>query len=107
MCNMKTYEEVETELHSFITSALDADEKSASHPSLFILRKRVISSQWIGSLHEPQSQARLESLEGSLAPDQNWTVILAQSTAKLVHQPHYPSPPINKSCYLILTSNIL
>jgi hypothetical protein len=42
---MKTYEEVETELHSFITSALDADEKSASHPSLFILRKRAISSQ--------------------------------------------------------------
>jgi hypothetical protein len=34
-------------------------------------------------------------------------VILAQSTAKLVHQPHYPSPPINKSCYLILSSNIL
>jgi len=59
---MKTYDELETELHSFITSALDADEKSTSHPSRFTPRKRAISTQWIGRLHEPQSQSRLETL---------------------------------------------
>jgi hypothetical protein len=33
MHNMKADEKVETELHSIITSTLDADEKSASPPS--------------------------------------------------------------------------
>lgn len=106
MHNMKAYEKVETELHSFITSVLDADEKSASHPSHFTPRKKAISTQWIGRLHEPQSQARLETLEESLASNQNWTVILAQSTAKLLHQ-HYPSTPVYKTCYLIPSLNIL
>lgn len=71
MYNMKVYEEIETELHSFMTSALDADKKSSSHPSRFTPRTRAISTQWIGRLHEPQSQSRLETLEESLAPNQN------------------------------------
>jgi hypothetical protein len=107
MHNMKAYEEVETELHSFMTSALDADEKSASHPSRFTPRTRAIITQWIGRLHEPQSQSRLETLEESLAPNQNWTMILAQSRSKLLHQPHHPSPSVYNSCYLILSLNIL
>jgi hypothetical protein len=45
MHNMKAYEEVETKLHSFITSALDADEKSASHPSHFSPRTRAIRTK--------------------------------------------------------------
>ena len=101
MHNMKAYEEVETELHLLMTSALDTDERSASHPSHFTPRTRAISTQWTGRLHEPQSQSRLETLEESLAPNQNWTVILAQPRAKLLHQPHHPSPPFYKSCYLI------
>jgi hypothetical protein len=92
MHNMKADEEVETELHSFITSALDPDEKSASHPSCFTPGKRAISTHWIeGCMNPTASPARLETLEESLTPNQNW-MILAQSRAKLLHQPHYPSP---------------
>jgi hypothetical protein len=44
MHNMKADEEVETEFHSITTSALDADEKSASHPRHFTPSKRTIST---------------------------------------------------------------
>jgi hypothetical protein len=45
---MKTYWRVEVQLHSFLTSALDGGECSASHPGRFIPRERDPGTHWIG-----------------------------------------------------------
>jgi hypothetical protein len=45
---MKTYLGVEVKLHAFLTSALDAGERSASRPGLFTLRVKAPGTHWIG-----------------------------------------------------------
>ena len=88
MHNMKAYEEVETELHSIITRCR-WEVSFTPQPLYFQKKSHQYPLNW--RLYEPQSQSRPETLGGPLVPNQNWTMILAQSKVKLLRQPHYPS----------------
>jgi hypothetical protein len=43
---MKTYGGVEVQLHALVTSAMDGDERLASHPGRFTPRERVPRTHW-------------------------------------------------------------
>jgi hypothetical protein len=45
---MKVYRGVELKLHTFLTSALDVGDWSASRPGRFIPRERAPCTHWIG-----------------------------------------------------------
>jgi hypothetical protein len=45
---MKAYGRMEEWLHIFLTSALDGDECSASHPDNFTLGEKTHGTHWIG-----------------------------------------------------------
>jgi hypothetical protein len=44
---MKTYGEVDAQIHVLLTSALVGGERSASHPGSFTLRERTSGTLWI------------------------------------------------------------
>jgi hypothetical protein len=50
---MKMYVGVKVYLHAFLTSALDGNEWSASHPGPFTLRERAPGTYWIGGWMGP------------------------------------------------------
>jgi len=52
---MKMYWEVEVQLHTFLTSALDGSEWSASHPSHFTSGVRAPSAHWMGGWVSPRA----------------------------------------------------
>jgi len=49
---MKTYGRVEAQLHSFLTSALDGSQWSASRPGHFTPEIRASGTYWIGDWGE-------------------------------------------------------
>jgi hypothetical protein len=52
---MKTYWGVEVQLHSFLTSALDGGEWSASRPGRFKPKERAPGTHWIGGWVGPRA----------------------------------------------------
>jgi hypothetical protein len=58
---MKAYGGVDVYIHIFLTSALDGDEWSASHPGRFTPKEIVPGSHWIGGWVGPRSG--LENVE--------------------------------------------
>jgi hypothetical protein len=52
---MKMYGRVEVQPHTFLTSALDEGEWSASHPSCFIPWERALSIHWIEEWVSPRA----------------------------------------------------
>jgi hypothetical protein len=65
---MKMYGEIEAQLHTFLNSALDACEWTASCPSSFTPRKRDDGIHWIGDWVDPQSQYGCSSKEKNPCP---------------------------------------
>jgi hypothetical protein len=52
---MKEYEEVDVQIHIFLTSALVIGERSGSHPSCFTPRERAPSTHWAGGWVGPRT----------------------------------------------------
>jgi hypothetical protein len=53
--NMKAYREVELQFHSFLSSALDRREWSASRPNRFRPKEGAIGAHWIGGWVGPRT----------------------------------------------------
>jgi hypothetical protein len=58
---MKAYGGVDVQIHTFLTSALDGGEWSASRPCRFTTRERAPGTHWIGGWVDPQ--ASLDDME--------------------------------------------
>jgi hypothetical protein len=58
---MRTYTEVDVQIHVFLTSALVGDVWSASNPGLFTPEERAPGTLWIGSWVD--SRAGIDDIE--------------------------------------------
>jgi hypothetical protein len=66
-----TYEDVEVQLHAFLTSALSTYEGSISCPLCFTLREIATSTHWIGGWEAPGISLDAAQERKSLAPLKN------------------------------------
>jgi len=57
---MKAYEEVEIQVHVFLTSALDRGEWSASRPCRFTPGERAPGYRWMGGWVAPRAGLQYE-----------------------------------------------
>lgn len=59
---MKTYEEMEVQRHSFLTSELDLGQWSVSRPDRFITEERAVVTDWVRCWVGPRVALEWESV---------------------------------------------
>jgi hypothetical protein len=89
---MKAYEGVETQFHSFRTSAPNKGHRSASRPDRFILRESASGTPLIHDWVGPRATVESIHQSSSQQPGHYTDANLTQSTTKhILHSVHYNS----------------